>query len=365
MSGGVTLDRTLLAGEQLKDPAAVDARIWLQSGTKPSRADVMPTTMDHKFLWTNYEVLALRDDILTVRVKPRVSGPEQETAYVPPSLRRRVISLCHDTVTSGHFYYWKTLHLVKKYFIWPGMRKDIQVYCEGCHTCATKKQAGHPQRASMRRYDAGLPMEEVCIDLKGPYPESDRGNKYVLVVVDSFTKWMEAYPIPNAEAKTVAEKLVMEFISRFGVPFWIKSDQGRQFQSDLFEEMCKLLDVDHRTSTAFHPQGNSRAERMVKVVGNLLSAFCTSQKTWDDNLPLLTLAYRCTLHEVTGFSPNYIVLGREVYLPLDMMIGGLPEAQRDAAPEYVGKLKDRISECFETVRSHLKEYGRDREGITT
>ena len=321
LSGGVTLDKALLAGEQLKDPAAVDARIWIQSGTKPARADIMSTSLDHKFLWTNYEVLTVVDDVLTVSIKPKVSGPEQQSAYVPPSLRRQVISLCHDTVTSGHFYYWKTLHLVKRYFIWPGMRKDIQVYCQGCHTCATKKQAGNPQRAPMKRYDAGLPMEEICIDLKGPYPESERGNKYVLVVVDSFTKWMEAYPIPNAEAKTVAEKLVMEFIARFGVPFWIKSDQGRQFQSELFEEMCKLLGVEHRTSTAFHPQGNSRVERMVKVVGNLLSAFCVSQKTWDDNLPLLTLAYNCTLHEVTGFSPNYMTFGREVNLPLDLMIG--------------------------------------------
>ena len=357
LSGGVTLDKGLVETEQMKDPAAVDARIWIQSGKKPSRAEIMSLSLDHKFLWTNFDVLAVEDGLLVVHIKPRLCGPEKVNVYIPSSLRRRVISLCHDNITSGHFYFWKTLNLVKRYFLWPRMRQDIQLYCKQCHVCATKKQAGNPQRASMQRYDAGLPMEEICIDLKGPYPESDRGNKYVLVVVDSFTKWMEAYPIPNAEAKTVAEKLVMEFISRFGVPFWIKSDQGRQFQSEVFEKICELLGVEHRTSTAFHPQGNSRAERMVKVVGNLLSAFCTSQKTWDDNLPLMTLAYRSTLHEVTGFSPNYMTFGREVYLPLDLMIGSLPEAQRDAAPEYIGKLKERLESCFQAVRSHLKDYG--------
>ena len=279
---GVTLDKALLVDEQLKDPAVVDAMLWKQSGVKPPREDVMALSFDHKFLWENYEALAVDGDgLLIFRRELLVSGQIQEKAYVPPVLRKQVISLCHDTVTSGHFYFFKTLNTAKRYFVWPRMRQDIATYCRGCHICATRKQAGQPQRAAMKRYDAGLPMEEICIDLKGPYPESEKGNKYVLVVVDSFTKWLEAYPLPNIEAKTVAEKLVMEFISRFGVPYWIKSDQGRQFTSELFGEICKSLGIDRRTSTFFHPQGNLRAERMVKVVGNLLSVFCDSQRTWD------------------------------------------------------------------------------------
>ena len=156
---------------------------------------------------------------------------------------------CHDTTTSGHFYFWKTLNKAKKYFSWGGMSKDIQTYCQACHTCATRKTAGRSQKAKMRRYDVGFPMEEIAIDIMGPFPESERGNKYVLVVVDSFSKWMEAYPIPNIEARTVAERLVLEFVSRFGVPFQIKSDRGRQFECELFREMCLLLDVGHKTAT--------------------------------------------------------------------------------------------------------------------
>jgi len=73
----------------------------------------------------------------------------------------------------------------------------------------------------------------------------------------------------------VEERLVLEFFSRFGVPMQIKSDQGRQFESDLFHHLSRMLEIDHKTSTAFHPQGNSQVERMVKVVGNLISAYCT------------------------------------------------------------------------------------------
>ena len=112
----------------------------------------------------------------------------------------------------------------------------------------------------------------------GTFPDCEDGNKYVLVVVDSFPKWMKAYPVPNTEAMTIMEKLVLEFISRFGVLLQIKSDRGKQFDCDLFKAMCELLDVDHKMSTLFHPKGNSRVERMVKVVGNLIATFYQSYK---------------------------------------------------------------------------------------
>jgi hypothetical protein len=237
------------------------------------------------------------------------------------------------------------------------MTKDVQNYCKCCEICATRKKAGKKGRAGMRRYDAGLPLEEVCIDLAGPFPKSDKGNAWVLVVVDSFTKWMEAYPLTDSKAPQVAEALVLNFFSRFGVPYWIKSDRGRQFQSELFEHMCTMLDMQHKVSTPFHPQGNSRVERMVKVVSNLVNCFCRSQSNWDDRLPLLSLAYRSTIHEVTGYSPNYLMLGREVYLPLDVMIQSIPESQRVTAPQYVTELKERLQVAFKCVRDNLKREG--------
>ena len=148
--------------------------------------------------------------------------------------------------------------------------------------------AGQTHKAEMWRYDVGLLMEDVAIDHMGPFPESEDNNNYALVVVDSFFKWMEVYAVPNIQAKT---KLVMEFISHFGIPVQFKSDIGKQFECELSRNMCQLLDVEHKMSTAFHPQGNSRVERMVKVIGNLIAIFCHMYREWDKNLPLLTLAY--------------------------------------------------------------------------
>ena len=95
---------------------------------------------------------------------------------------------------------------------------------------------------------------------------------------------------------------------------------------------------------------------MVKVVTNLMASFCHTQKEWDVNLPLLTLAYRSTIHEVTGYSPNYLMLGREVNLPLDIMVGTLPEGQKKIAPAYIAHLKERMQDAFKQVRQNLKTY---------
>ena len=125
----------------------------------------------------------------------------------------------------------------------------------------------------------------------------------------------------------------MEFISRFGISVQIKSNIGKQFDCKLFRAMCELLDMKHKMSTAFHPQGNLRVEHMVKVVGNLITVFCQTYQEWDRNLPLLTLAYRSTVHEVTGFTPKFINTGREVTLPLDIMVGTVQDSEK--VTEYV------------------------------
>lgn len=135
-----------------------------QSGSK----QVKTLSQDHKFLWENFEALAEEDHRLVLWRELLVSGHVEVKVYVPPVLRKRVISLCHDTVTSGHFYFWKTLSLAKHYFVWRRMRQDIATYGKGCHIWATRKSTGPMQRATMRRYDHGMPMEEICIDLKGP-----------------------------------------------------------------------------------------------------------------------------------------------------------------------------------------------------
>ena len=96
------------------------------------------------------------------------------------------------------------------------------------------------------------------MDILGPLPLTTRGNRYVLVVTDYFTKWAESYAIPDQSATTVAEKLVSKFICRFGVPRQLHSDQGTNFESKVMAEVCKLLNIEKTRTTPLHPQSDGQ-----------------------------------------------------------------------------------------------------------
>ena len=98
-------------------------------------------------------------------------------------------------------------------------------WCRACDLCASRERPSRTPRAPLRTYNVGAPLERVALDILGPLPESDRGNKYILIIGDYFSKWTEAYAIPNQEATTVARVLVEEFVARFGIPRQIHSEE--------------------------------------------------------------------------------------------------------------------------------------------
>lgn len=96
-------------------------------------------------------------------------------------------------------------------------------------------------KGKMQQYIVGAPFEKIAVDIAGPFLQTDKGKKFVMAMMDYFTKWQEALPLPNQEALTVATALVKDWICRYGVPLEIHSDQGTNFESRLFQELCKYL----------------------------------------------------------------------------------------------------------------------------
>ena len=117
-------------------------------------------------------------------------------------------------------------------------------------------------KAPLQSYIAGVPIDRNQIDLLGPLPESTSRNKYVLVIIDQFSKWVQAYALPHQGSELVAEKLVKEFIAVFGVSLELHSDQGSSFQSELFKELCRLLQISQTKATSYHPASNGQVERL-------------------------------------------------------------------------------------------------------
>ena len=153
-------------------------------------------------------------------------------------------------------------------------------------------------------------MERLAMDILGPLALTPRGNKFVLVVTDYFTKWTESYAIPNQEATTVAEKLVSEFVCRLGVPREIHSDQGSNFESKVMAEVCKLLDIEKTRTTPLHPQSDGQVERYNQTLIEMpRGKLRDGQEDWDLQLQPCMMAYRSSVHESTGKTPNMLMLG--------------------------------------------------------
>ena len=209
-------------------------------------------------------------------------------------------------------------------------------------------------------YRSGAPMDRVATDLLGPFPVTYSKNRYILVVMDTFTKWVEAYAIPEFSAKTVAKKIVYEFISRFGAPLELHSDQGRNYEAQLFKDICEMLEIHKTRTSPYHPSSNGMVERFNKTLLNMLSAYTDDkQRNWDEDLPLLTAAYRSCEHDSTGYTPNRLMLGREVHLPVHLAMGASPKASsHESWDAYVHELNDEMSAIHAFARKHLESATR-------
>ena len=204
-------------------------------------------------------------------------------------------------------------------------------------------------------------MERIATDVPGPLPESENGNRYILVINDYFTKWVESFPIPDQRAETVAKCLVNEVVSRYGVPIYIHSDQSRQFESELYQEVCFLLDIKKTRTTPYQPQSNGMGERFNKTLEGLSQAFVNDEHSeLDERLPYVMMRYRSSVNETTGYTPNMMMLGRGMTVPLVIQFANSLE-NKQFQTEFVSNLQYRMEHAHEMAREHIQsEMGRQK-----
>ena len=171
------------------------------------------------------------------------------------------------------------------------------------------------------------------------------------------------HAVSNIEAKTVANKIVVEWICRYGCPSIIHSDQGRQFEGKLFSQLCSLLGIHKTRTTALRPQANGQVERFNKTLGALLAINCDGDpRYWDKHLPFVVAAYRAAVHDSTGVTPNKLMFGHEVMLPLHIITGNPNKRVYDQhADEYVAELTERLNRAYALARAMLKKASRRRK----
>uniref|UniRef100_A0A3B4ZKQ1 Gypsy retrotransposon integrase-like protein 1 n=1 Tax=Stegastes partitus TaxID=144197 RepID=A0A3B4ZKQ1_9TELE len=238
---------------------------------------------------------------------------------IPVKLRPLVLKTAHDE--GGHFGVKKTYSAVLRHFFWPGLRRDVSSYIRTCHVCqVTGKPNQTISPAPLQPIPAvSEPFGHLLVDCVGPLPGSKSGSRYLLTVMCQTTRYPAAYPLRSITTKNVV-KALSQFISVFGIPKVIQSDQGSNFSSHMFAQVLKLLRVKHNQSSAYHAQSQSALERFHQTLKPLLRAYCTElDRDWEEGLPWLLLAAREAVQESTGFSPNDLVFGHSVRGPLSVL----------------------------------------------
>ena len=180
--------------------------------------------------------------------------------------------------------------------------------------------------------------ERIAIDITGEHPKSRNGNEYMLTVMDHFSKWAEGYPLRDHKAPTVAKVLVEQLFSRFGMPCQLLSDQGPEFGSDLFLEICRWMDMDKIRTSPYRPACNGMLERYHRTLNSMLGKIVEeNQKDWDTKVQFVMAAYRASVHEATGYTPNSLTLGRETRASLNIVLGP-PKEETDICIATIASL---------------------------
>lgn len=239
---------------------------------------------------------------------------ENARPYVPSTLRKTVFEILHNISHGGVS---ASLKLIQKRFVWPNMKKDIQLWTQQCLMCQRSKIHIHTRSEIGLYPETSDRFNHVNIDIVGPLP-SCKGYSYLLTCIDRFTRWPEAIPMEDIRASTVAEAFYRGWISRFGVPAKISTDQGRQFESQLFKELANILGASRIRTTPYHPCANGMIERWHRSLKTAIK--CHNSANWMDILPTVMLGLRASIREDTNTSPFELTYGKSVKLPGDMLI---------------------------------------------
>ena len=343
---------------QNSDPENSEIKSYLEkSPRKPDRHNLKNCSNISRQLLKMWDSLQICDGILYCRREAENSASSNLVLIAPVEIRQSVFQHLHSHKTAGHLGRDRTILSIKSSFYWPGMSSDVNRWCKQSEMYCRSKPGPGLGKSPLQQRPVSAPLDRIGIDIVGPCPVTENKNEYIIVVCDYFTKWAEAYPVPNHTALTVADKLLSEFISRFCTPRHIHSDQGREFESELFRVLCDRLEMDKTRCTPYRPNSDGLVERFNKTLQQMLKVFVNGKRNdWDDYIPYVLMTYRSTPHESTSCTPNLLMLGREVSMPVYIIFDIPPETREYSCQiEYVEWVQYGLKLAYNLAHKHLKQ----------
>ena len=328
---------------------------YLETGTLPADNNKARTVVHSS---DQYVIL---DDILYHIYEPRRRGVPKSQRYVrqlavPKQCRKEILENYHTSVLGAHQGFDRTYNAIRMHFWWKNMYADINTFVSTCDECQKAKRPMHQRPAPLVPMPIVPTFERWHMDILGPLtPSQPDKYKYVLLLVDSFTRWCECFPLRTKEAKEVAHVLFTHIFTRYGAPSSIVSDKGQEFMGKIVKSLCELFRVKRIYTTPYHPQTNAACERMNQTIGQALRTLGNTQQTnWPDILPGIMMAYRKTLHNSTGYSPFYMLFGREMRAPIDIGLAPREDVPKSTR-EYIQGVINNIKTAHEVAKINIEQ----------
>jgi transposase InsO family protein len=230
---------------------------------------------------------------------------------VPEQYRRRIFSAIHGLAHPG---IRASRRMIASRYLWPNLAKDVAQWCRECQDCQRAKITKQPAAAVQPIAVPTVHFSHIHVDLVGPLPASTDGFTHIFTVIDRSTRWAEAFPLKATAAADCADALIEGWVSRFGVPVFLTSDRGVQFSSALWAAVMSRLGIQHKMTTAFHPQSNGVIERFHRRLKDSLRARLAGAD-WPKHLPWIMLGLRTAPREDSGVSAAELVFGAPLALP--------------------------------------------------
>lgn len=328
---------------QLKDPEVRKIVEDLESADDPFRGR---SWSDRGFV--------MSDGIL-YRYGPEECDEETACLVVPEHEREKVLVEYHNAPTAGHFGVERTLDRVKSKYYWSGMRQSITAYLKKCIDCQRYKADNRKPAGLLQTPATNRRFEVVAVDLFGPLPETADKNKWILILEDTCSRWVELFALQNATSSDCAKILISEVFLRYGVPRRVISDNGVQFISEVMQQACHSFGITQSLSPVYHPQANPVERKNRDLKPQLAILVGRDHNTWDAHLPAIRFAMNSAVTSSTGYSPAYLTFGREMRAPADVITDMRAIIESDNVVTSLTPYLQRISTVlFEAREVHEK-----------
>ena len=342
---------------QLVDKTLSTAIKLLEDGSKLEECQdtLLKGTPEYMGLVQEQKRLVLQEGMLYRKVEAE-AGEVIYQLVVPASHRQAALKGVHEELFHPH--YEISLCHARKRFYWPYMARELAVKLKRCEQCV--RRGSRIQKAPMKTIETTFPLELLSVDFLTIEVKGVKQD--ILVIFDHFTKLGQAIMTRDQTAKSVARPLWNDFFMIFfhddfhdGFPKHILTDQGRDFESTLIREICKLASITKCRTTPYHPAGNPVERWNRTLIGMLRSLEEERKYDWQRYLNHVVHAYNCRIHESTGYSPFYLFFGRQPRLPIDLAFGIDLDKGRGGSPsQYIKTLKESLKKAYDLARNNME-----------